>query len=169
MVRSIEIENVSALDATCAEVWRNISTMTGVNYELHPFVHMTAPRASQTLPATVTSGQVLFQSWLLFLGVVPFDRHALALDHVDNGHGFVEESNSWLQRRWRHERTLTETATGGCLIKDRLMIEPRVGLSRPIVAAIVRHLFAHRHRRLTKRFGEPPTPIANPSCEDARP
>lgn len=169
MGRTIEIEVVSALDAAREKVWRSISTMTGVNYELHPFVHMTSRREHQTLPTTVTPGQAVFQSWLLFLRVVPFDRHALALDSVNDGHGFVEESSSWLQRRWRHERTLTETATDGCILSDRLIVEPRLGPPRPIVAAIVRHLFAHRHRRLTRRFGAPPTRSTSPTEENRRP
>ena len=67
----------------------------------------------------------------------------------------LEESSSWLQRRWRHERTLTSTESGGCTIEDRLVIEPRLRLFRPVVSAVVEQLFAHRHRRLVKRFGGP--------------
>lgn len=126
--------------------------MTGVNYELHPFIRMTSPRAHDTLPTEV-DGSVIFKSWLLLFGVVPLDRHALALAHVREGVGFVEESSSWLQRRWRHERTLTATEPGGCTIEDRLVIEPRLRLFRPVVSAVVGQLFAHRHRRLVKRFG----------------
>lgn len=126
--------------------------MTGVNDELHPFIRMTSPRAQDTLPAEV-DGSVIFKSWLLLFGVVPLDRHALALTSVHEGVGFVEESSSWLQRRWRHERTLTSTEPGGCTIKDRLVFEPRLRLFRPVVSAVVEQLFAHRHRRLAKRFG----------------
>ena len=128
--------------------------MTGVNYELHPFIRMTSPRAQDTLPVEV-DGRVIFKSWLLLFGVVPLDRHALALASVHEGAGFVEESSSWLQRRWRHERTLTATESGGCTIEDRLVIEPRLRLFRPVVSAVVEQLFAHRHRRLVKRYGGP--------------
>ncbi len=126
--------------------------MTGVNYELHPFIRMTSPQEHDTLPTEV-DGNVIFKSWLLLFGVVPLDRHALALASVHVGVGFVEESSSWLQPRWRHERTLTATEPGGCTIEDRLVIEPRLRLFRPVVSAVVKQLFAHRHRRLVERFG----------------
>ena len=126
--------------------------MTGVNDELHPFIRMTGPQEHDTLPTEVDGG-VIFKSWLLLFGVVPVDRHALALASVHEGVGFVEESSSWLQRRWRHERTLTATEPGGCTIEDRLVIEPRLRLLRPVVSAVAEQLFAHRHRRLAKRFG----------------
>jgi hypothetical protein len=58
----------------------------------------------------------MFRSWLLLFGVLLFDRHALALEAVTDGEGFVEESTSWMQRRWRHERLLTETDAGGCIV-----------------------------------------------------
>lgn len=143
---------MSSVDATQDTVWNSISTMTGVNYELHPFVRMTNPPAQDALPTEV-DGSVVFKSWLLLFGLMPFDRHALALVHVHEGVGFVEESSSWLQRRWRHERTLTTTEEGGCTIEDRLVIEPRLRLFRPVVSAVVGQLFSHRHRRLVKRFG----------------
>lgn len=154
MPRSIEINVVAAVAAQSAEVWRSVSTMTGVNFELRPFVYMTSPRDQEVLPREVTPGQVVFRSWLLFLGVLPFDRHALAFESVEDGVGFVEESSSWLQRRWRHERTLTALPNGHCTVADRLVIEPRLGPTRPIVTAVTKRLFEHRHRKLTERFGE---------------
>jgi ligand-binding SRPBCC domain-containing protein len=75
------------------------------------------------------------------------------LDRVDAGRGFVEESTSWVQRRWRHERTLVDAAGGGTTVTDRLVVRPRVALARPVVGAIVGALFRHRHRRLRRRFG----------------
>ncbi len=153
MRRGVEIQIVSALDAGCDAVWGQISTMKGVNAELHPFVHMTTGPDHQVLADAMVPGRTLFRSWLLLFGVLPFDRHALALQEVDEGRGFVEESSSWLQRRWRHERRLARGANGGCVVTDRLVIEPRVMGTRVIVGAIVKRLFAHRHRQLRKRFG----------------
>ncbi len=150
---TIEFEIASTLAAHRDEVWPVVSTMTGVNFELHPVLHMTSRKEHELLATAATPGQVVFRSWLLLFGVVPFDRHALAFESMDDGRGFVEESSSWLQRRWRHERTLTEVSTGGCVVSDRLVIKPRLGISRPVVAAIVEHLFEHRHGRLRKRFG----------------
>ncbi len=149
----IELEFASSLDAPIEKVWRHATTMKGVNFELHPFLHMTSGRDHRVLPTTVTSGTVLFRSWLVLFCVLPFDRHSLALAHIDEGEGFVEESTSWLQRRWRHERRLRAAGDRGCVVTDRLVIEPRLRPARPIVALIVRRLFEHRHRRLERRFG----------------
>ena len=149
----IALEFASSLDADPADVWAAVSTMQGVNFELHPFIHMSSPAAHRALPASIVPGQVIFRSWLLLFRVLPFDRHALALDQFDEGHGFVEESSSWLQRRWRHERRLATDAAGHCLVTDRLVIEPRVQLALPVVELVVKHLFRHRHRRLRRRFG----------------
>jgi ligand-binding SRPBCC domain-containing protein len=101
----------------------------------------------------IVAGEVAFHSWLLVFGVLPFDRHALALDRVEDGRGFVEESTSWVQRRWRHERTLDDAPGGGTMVTDRLVVRPRLGVARPLVGPIVRGLFRHRHRRLRRRFG----------------
>ena len=149
----IEFEVASALDAPIEEVWRHATTMKGVNFELHPFLHMTSGRDHRVLPTKVIPGAPVFRSWLLAFRVLPFDRHALALDHVDEGEGFVEESTSWLQRRWRHERRLAVAGNGGCMVTDRLVVEPRLRPARPIVALLVRKLFEHRHHRLERRFG----------------
>jgi hypothetical protein len=154
--RPIEIERSSEVAASRAEVWAVVSTMAGVNDELRPLVRMTHPPDRSSLDAAdeqVPFGEVLFASWLLAGGLVPFDRHALVLASVEPGVGFVEESTSWLQRRWRHERTLTDRPGGGCRVTDRLVVEPRVWAVRPLAAALVGRIFAHRHRRLVARFG----------------
>ena len=101
----------------------------------------------------VPLGEVLFHSWLLAGGVVPFDRHSLVLTSITDGVGFVEESTTWLQRRWRHERTLEDLSSGGTRITDQVVVVPRLGLARPVTARVVGRTFAHRHRRLVARFG----------------
>jgi hypothetical protein len=118
-----------------------------------PFAWVTYPdRAARLTAANIKAGELLFQSWLLAFGAVPFDRHALVLMEVVDGEGFVEESSSWMQRRWRHERRLRE-AVGGCVVTDHLTVEPRLPMTQPAVGMLVRWLFSHRHRRLRRRFG----------------
>lgn len=158
MGRPVEIERSSEVAAERDEVWAVVSTMAGVNDELHPLVRMTHPPDRSSLDEAgqeVPFGDVLFVSWLLAGGLLPFDRHALVLTSVEPGVGFVEESTSWLQRRWRHERTLVARRDGGCRVTDRLVVVPRIGLARPLVAALVGRIFDHRHRRLVARFGAP--------------
>lgn len=150
----IDLSFSSTLRAPRPEVWAVVSTMSGVNAELRPFVRMTYPNLAEQLShAAIVPGQVLFRSWLLAGSVIPIDRHDLALERVIDGEGFDEESTSMLQRRWRHERRLIDTPEGGCVVRDRLVIVPRLSIARPMVARTVRFLFDHRHRVLRKRFG----------------
>lgn len=150
----IEIVATSALATDRATVWATVSTMAGVNAELGPFVRMTHPAEIDALrPDDVVAGEVLFVSWLLAFGVVPFDRHRLVLEQIDEGAGFVEASSSWLQRSWGHERRLVDLPGGGCEVTDRLTFVPRVRFAGPVVRAVIAALFGHRHRRLRRRFG----------------
>lgn len=164
MPRGFELELTSTLRAPAAEVWRHASSMAGVNAELAPWVRMTHPSHLTDLSSgPVPLGEVAFRSWLLALGVVPFDRHALRLVELDDrgdAGGFVEESSSWLQRRWRHERTVAPSGEG-CSVRDRLVVEPRLPLSGPS-RRVVGALFRHRHRRLADRFGASGPPVPSP-------
>jgi ligand-binding SRPBCC domain-containing protein len=151
----LTVELASKVPAPRAEVWARVSTMAGVNQELGPWVRMTHPQEAASLAdlEILEPGAVLFHSWLLVLGAVPFDRHALSLVELIDGEGFVEESTSWLQRRWRHERTLTSPTSDTTIVTDRVIVEPRVALSAPVVRAVVRAIFRHRHTRLRRQFG----------------
>jgi hypothetical protein len=155
----VTVEISSRLGAPAGTVWAHATTMAGVNAELAPWVRMTHPvdlSDLATAPPTAI-GTVAFRSWLLAFGVVPFDRHALRLlsvdDRGDDGGEFAEDSTSWLQKRWRHERTVAPSTADTCTLTDRLVVEPRLPLARPLVARIVPWLFARRHRVLVARFG----------------
>lgn len=159
MTDPVVVDLRTELAAPAGPVWARVSTMAGVNAELAPWVRMTHLPHLTDLRAAPEGlvGTVAFRSWLLALGVVPFDRHALRLLEVDDqglaGGGFVEDSTSWLQRRWRHERSVEPRPHGGSAVTDHLVIEPRLALARPLVARLVPWLFARRHRRLVERFG----------------
>ena len=149
--------NLSFSDRLAAEpaaVWDRVCTMRGVNEELMPLMRMTyPPEAATTSLADVPTGEFLFYSWLLLGGIVPVDRHHLRLTRVEPGRGFVEESVSWTQRYWRHERTI-EPAESGCVLTDRLTFRPRVSIVGPVIAWFIRRLFEHRHAWLREKFGE---------------
>lgn len=150
-VRGFTIELRSRLAASADEVWAHASTMEGANRELAPWVRMTVPRAARGKHlADVTPGREAFTSVLCALGVAPFDVHHLTIERM-HGRGFDEESWSWLQRRWRHERRV-EAAGDGCVVTDRLTVVPRFA-PRAVVEPVVRALFEARHRWLRARFG----------------
>lgn len=146
----------SELAAPADEVWAKVSTMSGVNHELHPWVHMTVPasfgrRSLQEATPEQLKG-VLFNSILLGLRFIPFDVHALHLEQVRPGQGFDEHSTSWMQKTWIHRRRVVP-AGHGCIVTDELVVEPRVFFMAPVVRGIVGFLFRHRHARLLKTFG----------------
>lgn len=158
MAAAVTIEVRSELAAPAAAVWSHASSMAGVNAELSPWLRMTHPAGVDRLDdAPELRRGVAFHSWLLAFGVLPFDRHALGLVDVvelaDGGGSFIEESTSWLQRRWRHERDVRPVPGGGCSVRDRLVIEPRLAPARPVIRRVVPWLFARRHRVLRRRFG----------------
>ncbi|QGG96712.1 hypothetical protein [Actinomarinicola tropica] len=156
----IDLTFTTDLDSSAEAVWSVVATMPGVNAELGPWVRMTHPRGLGRIDEVeVVPGAPLFSSWLLLLGIVPIDRHRLVLDRV-LARGFDEDSTSWLQRRWRHERRVEDRPGGGCVVTDRLVVVPRVGPAAPLVRRIVAAVFAHRHRRLRRRFGTPGSPAS---------
>ena len=153
-VGGFHFEINSTLSATADEVWAHASTMEGVNQELRPWVRMTVPQRARGVRLTdVEVGREAFASVLLLFGMLPFDLHHLTVQHVLQ-RGFDEESWSWLQRRWRHERRVEPTPTG-CIVTDRLTVVPRRAPSF-LVKPIVRAIFGARHRRLRSLFGTPP-------------
>jgi ligand-binding SRPBCC domain-containing protein len=157
MKREWSLEFTDRLASAPDPVWDRVSTMRGVNEELMPLLRMTYPaEAADTNLAQAPTGTFLFHSWILLGGVVPVDRHHLRLTRVDPGRGFVEESESWTQRYWRHERTI-EAAPGGCVLTDRLTFRPRLRPMGFLIAWFIRRVFTHRHQRLRERFGRLPS------------
>jgi hypothetical protein len=148
---TVMIERRSRLASDADAVWAHARTMEGVNAELAPWVRMSVPRAARgrTLEAAPI-GREAFVSVMFAFGVVPFDLHHLILVEV-NERGFVEESWSWMQQRWRHERSIVEVA-GGCELVDRITAEPRLPVG-PIARRVIGRLFDGRHRVLRARFG----------------
>lgn len=143
----------SNLAASAEEVWEHATSMDGVNYELGPLVRMSVPRRARGLSLEdAPIGEVAFRSVILAGSILPVDRHSLTLVEVGPERRFLERSSSLVQRSWEHERTVEE-AGDGCLITDRLLIEPRLRRMAPLAGAIARHVFEHRHERLRERFG----------------
>jgi hypothetical protein len=141
----------SELAVTPQVFWAGMS-MRAVNAELEPLVHMTAPRAWRDAPLEAWQpGRVLFRSWILLFGWLPVDRHALRLQSVNPDGGFVEESSSWTNRRWRHERS-TRATPRGCMLTDRVTVEGRLPGLAWLLLPVYRAVFAHRHRRLKRRY-----------------
>ena len=143
----------SELAAPVSEVWSHVASLEGVNHELGPWFRMTAPAGTELSPATVPLGQPWFRSWLLLLGVLPVDYDALCIERIEAERGFLERSSMLSARVWEHERTLEPLPAGGARVSDRVEFVPRIRLTARLHRAVIRALFAHRHRRLRARFG----------------
>jgi ligand-binding SRPBCC domain-containing protein len=143
----------SALDSPAEVVWAHSTSFEGVNYELMPIMRMTAPRdVRERGLAGVEVGQRICRSWVLLFGLIPFDYDDVTLARLDPGRGFLERSPMGSQRLWEHERTI-EPTEAGCTLTDRLRFEPKLAAAGGFVEWLIRRTFAHRHRRLRKRFG----------------
>ncbi len=139
------------LRANRSEVWAAVSTVGGNNRELAPFVRMTDPtdRAPFDTEPWRVGAPV---SWQLLFGVIPVDRHRIELVALPDGRGFRESSSSWWHRVWWHERTLLDDPDG-CVVRDSVEMEHRLGVLAPIEGWAVRRMFRQRHRSLQRRFG----------------
>ena len=138
--------------ASRSEVWATVSTVGGVNGEVSPFIRMTDPTHGAHFDAAPWRvGAPVF--WQLLFGFMPVDRHRVELVALPDEGGFRESSSSWWHRVWRHERTLLDDPGGGCIVRDDVAIEPRLGAADPIVEWTVSQMFRRRHRYLRRRFG----------------
>ncbi len=153
-VTVIELE--SLVDASADRVWQRVVTPEGINDELRPWMTMSMPRGAASLTIdNVPIGTPLGRSWLRLFGVLPFDYDRLSITELKPGSGFREESTMLSMSRWQHERSVTPSTDGGTVVRDRITFVLRPGLrfATPAVAAGIRSLFGHRHRRLQRHFG----------------
>ena len=98
------------------------------------------------------------RSWLLLLGVIPFDYDDLGIEEIGPGHRFLERSTMLSMRIWEYERTVTPSGDDACRVSDRVAFELRAPLAwvpgaDRVARALVASVFARRHRRLRVQHG----------------
>jgi ligand-binding SRPBCC domain-containing protein len=148
------IERQSVVDAPADQVWARVVTPEGINDELRPWMTMSMPRGAETLTVdNVPLGTPIGRCWMRLFGLLPFDYDRLTIAGLEPGRGFDEQSTMMSMRRWRHERSVTP-GDGKAIVLDRITFELRMPLrlATPLVAAGLRGLFGHRHRRLQRHF-----------------
>ncbi len=150
-----EVRRASILRAPADAVWARVTTFAGINDELRPLMRMTAPREVREggLPA-VTLGERVCRSWILAGGVLPVEYDDLVLVELEQGR-FLERSTMLTQAAWEHERTVAPHPDGS-LVTDRVTFTPRRGVPAALSTQMVAFTFAHRHRRLQRRFSGRP-------------
>jgi ligand-binding SRPBCC domain-containing protein len=147
------VERTTEVPAPAGAVWERVTSVEGVNHELRPWVRMTIPRGARGLSLEdVELNRRVGRSWVLALGVIPFDYDDITLVERGPGMRFLERSPMGSMRLWQHERSVQPRGDAACAITDRLTFEPRLRASGRLVRSIVERVFAHRHRRLRDWF-----------------
>lgn len=150
-----EIRRASVLRAPADAVWARVTTFAGINDEMRPLMRMTAPRALREGGITaVPIGERACRSWILAGGVLPVEYDDLVVVELEDGR-FLERSSMLTQRVWEHERTVAPHPEGS-LVTDRVAFTPRRGIPAALTARMIGLTFAHRHRRLQRRFSGRP-------------
>ncbi|MEQ0807412.1 hypothetical protein ABLN64_20565 [Mycobacterium tuberculosis] len=105
---------------------------------------------------TVPIGAPIGRAWLRLFGVLPFDYDRLSIAELEPGRRFREDSTMLSMRQWQHERTVTPEGDTKTIVRDRITFQTRAGLrfAAPLIAAGLRALFGHRHRRLQRHFAQ---------------
>ena len=148
------VERTTELPAGADDVWARVTSIEGVNHELGPWMRMTVPRGAHDMSLEdVELNKPVGRSWVLALGVIPFDYDDITLVERGPGMRFLERSPMGSMRLWQHERVVEPRGDGGCAITDRLTFEPRIRALSRLVRGIIERTFRHRHRRLAKWFG----------------
>lgn len=151
------VERTSLLHAPPEAVWARVTTWEGVNDELRPLFRLTRPPGLRDVDLDEVVGRPLGKAWLLLAGVVPVQYDDMTIAELEPGRRFLERSSMALLSPWIHERTVAADGDG-TLLTDRL----ELGLRRPlgnvmelasVAGTVVSAVFAHRHRRLRRRFG----------------
>jgi hypothetical protein len=124
----------------------------GVNYELNPIVHMTAPSEwkSRSL-AEAPVKEKFFSSVLLLFRFLPIDIHHIVFDQILEN-GFREISSSLLMKHWNHNREV-EDLEQGCVLTDEISFSTRMPFLGPVMKPVYNFVFNHRHKRLIQKFG----------------
>jgi hypothetical protein len=124
----------------------------GVNYELHPIVHMTAPKEWKArLLTEAPVNKKLFSSTILLFRLIPVDIHNVHFKRILEN-GFKESSNSITMKVWNHDRTIN-ILKQGCILTDEISYSTRIPFLDVIIKPIYSYVFRHRHQRLIKKYG----------------
>lgn len=160
---TVTLERRTPLDASAPKIWRRATTPAGINAEFRPWMRMTVPRRLRAMSLDeVELGVRICRSWVLLLGVVPFEYDDLVLVERGPGFRFLERSSTLMATMWQHERIVVPLGSK-CELVDRVVAELRPMVARvpgatAVFQRVARAIFAHRHRRLAAMYEAGPTP-----------
>ena len=149
------------LAVSADRLWQSVCRLDGVNYELRPWLRMTAPAGLAAASIDeLEPGRPAGRSRLLLGGLIPVDYDDLCIVEVEPPRRFLERSRMLTMDPWEHERSIRPLDADSARLTDRLRFELRSPLASVpgagrLAAAIVAAIFRHRHRRLAKLYGHP--------------
>ena len=149
MPRTFHLSSQLAIPAD--QFW-NSQTLATVNAELHPLYRMTASRDWLQIPIGEWGHHKdLLKSWILFRGLIPVDRHCFGTIDFPEPRKFVETSSSWLNRLWKHERTVLATESG-CEVQDQVCFTSRLPFLESFQKSLYLLAFRRRHANLRNQY-----------------
>ena len=154
MKSAFEFTTTSIIELEYIQLWKALTNMQGVNYELAPFVRMTVPTAYREFTiADALVGKQLFKSVILLFQFIPVDIHYFKLDKVIPNERFEENSTSLMHYFWKHTRILI-IINKGTMVKDTIQFSPRIPLIGFVLKPIYQFVFRNRHQRLRKKYNK---------------
>lgn len=144
-----QVTVVSRLEVPPGELWTDIASADGINYEMGPWLRFIPPDGPDLLEAAA-GGEVLRLRTKGPLGL-PLGYYPLQLVRIQPGRGFLERTWMLPFLLWQHERSI-EPDGDGSLITDKLGWRWRVRFLDSVFRVGTRAFFNHRHRRLRRRF-----------------
>lgn len=145
-------EIVSVLEVKADRLAKDVLTMEGVNYELSPWLQMSAPEEWQTKPIKHWPiNREIFKSWIRLFGFIPVDLHVFKLIETSEK-GIKECSSSIINKYWKHDRTILKLDAVST-VRDSLEFHPRLYFLRFILKPLYKSVFIHRHYRLKQKYG----------------
>ena len=149
---TVELTLATQVPVTVRQAWAWSTSLEGVRTEMRPLLKVVFPKTMTDIGANTMLGKPLGRCQFLLFGLIPIDMSKLTFTEIVPGHRFVEQSALLSMRAWRHERVVTPAADGrGALITDRLAFSPR--FATPVVRALVKLFFEHRHQKLARALG----------------
>jgi hypothetical protein len=130
------------LDAPAGVVWPTATTP-------HVFVHvakgMLRMPAAERLDRPWRVGDEV-RGWTLLFGVIPFSRHRLAIESIDDERRrIISDEGGGMIRSWRHELIVTPLGGDRCEYVDRIAID--AGPMTTLVAGFAAVFYRYRQRR----------------------
>ena len=111
------VERTTEVPAPAGAVWARVTSVEGVQHELRPWLRMTVPRAAKGISLEdVELNRPIGRSWVLALGVIPFDYDDVTLVERGPGMRFLERSPMGSMRLWQHERLVEPQGEERCTI-----------------------------------------------------